>query len=357
MFERILVPLDGSKLAERSLPHAEFFARVFGSQIVLLQVLDPTPFNETPNVIEPLNWQIRKVEADRYLQGMADQLRDKKFKVEHVLKEGRAPENIIDFAHAETVDLVILCTHGASGLSRWNTSSVVEKVISKIYMPVLLIRSYQEEPAAVEETATAAQASTQTESHPTVPENGNASSASVSPYRRILLPIDTSRRAECSLPAAVSIAQGISQNSGQEKTEGQAPLLLAAVLQPPELPIPTPYSAEINQLINDLMEASRDAVQRYLNELQQHMTVQCEARVVENESIPNAIHTMVEQDNIDLVVLCAHGQSGQINWPYGSVARNYLEHGEKHVLVIQDVPASQIRPTTAEVAAQKSGRR
>lgn len=341
MFERILVPLDGSKLAERSLTHAAFFARVFGSQIFLLEVLDPTPYNETPTTIEPLNWQIQKVEADRYLQGIAARLRSSNFKAEHIIKEGRAPEHIIDTARSENIDLVILCTHGASGLSRWNTSSVVAKVISKIYLPVLLIRSYQEDAAGSDLHF----------------DTNNGQQDTGAPYRRILFPIDTSRRAECALPAAVSIAQEIDRARGQDIADSLAPLLLAAVLQPPDLPIPTPYSTEINNLIESLMKASREAVESYLNELQQHIPIKSEARMVEGESIPTVIHELANQENVDLVVLCAHGQTGQFNWPYGRVARNYLEHGEKHVLVIQDVPASQIHPTGAEAAAQKSGRR
>src|SRR3972149_625641 len=75
MFNRILVPLDGSTLAERAIPHAEQFARIFGSSIVLLQVLDPTSFHENPSAVDPLSWQIRKAEADMYMQGIAGRIR------------------------------------------------------------------------------------------------------------------------------------------------------------------------------------------------------------------------------------------------------------------------------------------
>jgi hypothetical protein len=71
MFNRILVPLDGSMLAERAIPHAEQFARIFGSSIILLQVLDPTSYHENPNPVDPLSWQIRKAEADMYMNGIA----------------------------------------------------------------------------------------------------------------------------------------------------------------------------------------------------------------------------------------------------------------------------------------------
>jgi len=76
MFNRILVPLDGSALAERAIPHAEEFARIFDSRIILLQVLDPTSFHENPNPVDPLSWQIRKAEADMYMQGIAARIRE-----------------------------------------------------------------------------------------------------------------------------------------------------------------------------------------------------------------------------------------------------------------------------------------
>ena len=76
MFNRILVPLDGSKLAERAIPHAEEFARIFGSSIILLQVLDPTSYHENPNPVDPLSWQIRKTEADMYMNGIAARIQE-----------------------------------------------------------------------------------------------------------------------------------------------------------------------------------------------------------------------------------------------------------------------------------------
>src|SRR5512135_1778825 len=71
MFNRILVPLDGSTLAERAIPDAEQFARIFGASIILLQVLEPTSYHENPAAVDPLSWQIRKAEADMYLRGIA----------------------------------------------------------------------------------------------------------------------------------------------------------------------------------------------------------------------------------------------------------------------------------------------
>jgi len=360
MFNRILVPLDGSALAERAIPHAEQFARIFGSTIVLLQVLDPTSYHENPTPVDPLSWQIRKAEADLYMRGIAVRIREnlqektnnaeetqdrgavngQKPIVEYFIREGKTAENIVNFAHSENIDLLVICTHGSGGLSRWNISSVTQKVINLIYLPVLIVRAYHLS---------------------TMVENRIH-------YRRILLPIDSSRRAECSLSAGIAIASGeISLASriisGPDRVTVpigslSTKLILAAVIKPPELPIPEPYPSTIEQLSQQLMAVSRDTVSNYLSEMKERLPVDCETCVLEDTSVSSAIHDLASrEEDIDIVVLCAHGYTGQFAWPYGSVARNYIEHGTKPVLIIQDVPRSQVQPTAAEISAQKSGRR
>jgi nucleotide-binding universal stress UspA family protein len=342
MFNRILVPLDGSPLAERAIPHAELFARIFGANIILLQVLEPTSYHENPKAVDPLNWQIRKAEADMYMQGIALRIRKnlgekanhngekKKSRVEYSIREGKTAENIVDFAHTENIDLLVISSHGSGGLSRWNISSVTQKVINLIYLPVLIVRAY----------------------------NQSNTTEGINRYRRILLPIDSSRRAECSLSAGVELARneipaGVAPGSTVVKTK----LVLTTVLRPPELPIPEPLPVEISQLSDKLLELSHQAIEKYLGEMKERLPVDCDTCVVESPCVTSAIQELADQEDIDLVILCAHGYSGQVNWSYGTVARNYIEHGTKPVLVIQDVPRSQVRRTVAEIAAEKSGRR
>jgi nucleotide-binding universal stress UspA family protein len=342
MFNRILVPLDGSPLAEQAIPHAELFARIFGSKIILLQILEPTSYHENPNAVDPLTWQIHKAEADVYLQGIALRIRNnlgedsrgtenqKQKRVEYVILEGKIAENIVNFAHSENIDLLIISSHGSGGLSRWNISSVTQKVINLIYLPVLIVRAYVQYNL----------------------EEG------LHVYRRILLPLDSSRRAEYSLAAGIELARGlISSDKAQSNIANKSKLVLAAVIRPSELPIPEPFPIEIKQLSDQLTEISRLAVYKYLDEIKMRLPVECETCVVENKSVASAIEELAGQEDIDIVILCAHGYSGEVAWPYGMITRNYLEHGTKPVLVIQDVPLSQVRPTAAEEAAEKSGRR
>jgi nucleotide-binding universal stress UspA family protein len=342
MFHKILVPLDGSPLAERAIPHAELFARIFGARIVLLQVLEPASYHENPKAVDPIGWQIRKAEADLYLEEIARRIRenlaglsaesrwDEPGRVEYAIREGKTAENIVDFAHAEAVDLLVMCTHGSGGLSRWSISSVTQKVITSIYLPVLIVRAYRP----------------------------SFSETSLRSYRRILLPIDSSRRAECAFSAGIELARGeMSAGGSADQTGEESKLVLAAVIRPPEVPILEPFPLEISQLMEQFRQVSRLAVNKYLSEMKDRLPVLCDTCVVENVSVASAIQELADQEDIDMVILCAHGYSGQATWPYGTVTRNYVEHGTKPVLVIQDVSRSLVKPTAAEIAAEKSGRR
>ncbi len=345
MFTRILLPLDGSKLAERAIPHAALFARCFGSKIILLHILDPEQHVDSFQSIEPLNWQLMKAEADLYLQVIATRLREQRLEVETVIREGKTAENIIDFSHLENIDLVIVSTHGKSGLSRWNMSSVVNKILEKIYLPVLLVRSYHDG----EELAL------------TVEESERTSPIPIT-YNRIMVFIDNSQRAECSLPAATILAQNMTSFSVASESNGAAKstapnLYLATVIRRPDVPILSPYQAQITQSIDQLMLVTRESVTSYLEDIKMRLPVLAEARIVEHPDVPTALHLLANEESINLVVMCAHGQTGQTAWPYGSVARNYLEYGEKTTLVIQDIHRSQVRPTAAELAAEKYGKR
>ena len=317
MFTRILVPLDGSKLSERVLPHVEQFARAFHAQVLLLQVLD-TNHDTEKILLDPLSWQVRKAESDLYLQTIAQDLKEKGFEVEHHLREGRTAESIIQFAQENNIDLLALCSHGQGGLSRWNISSVIHKVIGKVYLPVLVVRAYEPVPEVSEMLR----------------------------YRRILVPFDCSQRAECALPAAVALAEA-----------NDALLVLTTILKKPDLPVPDVQREELVELSNRFIELSREVVNNHLLELRSRLTVNSQIRVLESDSITQSLLEMVEMENIDLVLFCAHGQGGQVAWPYGSVVSTYIEYGNQPVLVIQDMPPELARPTQAEIAAEKYGSR
>jgi len=199
MFKRILVPLDGSGFAERALPHAEFVASVFDSTIVLLQVLETTGEINQPGSEDPILWKIRENKAKQYLQETAAQVTERidtdVSGVEYAIRTGNPAESIISFSQDEGIDLLVISTHGWGGFTHWNISSVAQKVIHRIYLPVLLIRAYEEQKTLEGKIR----------------------------YRRILMPVDSSPRSECAFSAGIRLIRGdIDSPSIIDKKAGRA---------------------------------------------------------------------------------------------------------------------------------------
>ena len=131
-------------------------------------------------------------------------------------------------------------------------------------------------------------------------------------------------------------------------------LILATVIRPPEIPIPESHGEEAQNLITQLMQLTRDSVRAYLDRIKQQFPFPSEIRIVEHLSVSKALQGLVEEENIDLIIMAAHGHTGQHHYPYGSVAREMLEFGARPILIIQDIPPSLVQPSDSELAAKKS---
>lgn len=146
MYKRILLPLDGSKLAEAALPHAVHLARQFDSQLVLLRVVvSPYAIVAPDLVLAGTDPDLRELSthAEQYLKGIGAQIAGQGIDVRTVVSEGPVAEAIIDHALALDVDLIVMSTHGRGGVSRWVYGSVAERVLQGAACPVLLIRSVE----------------------------------------------------------------------------------------------------------------------------------------------------------------------------------------------------------------------
>ncbi len=143
MYQKILVPLDGSELAKKALDEAEKLAKCSGAEIILFQVVPFMPIYGSPELVTPLIVDEKQKEsADRYLINVAEELKRQEFKVTTMVRTGQQVAlEIIDFAKESGADLIVMCTHGRSGITRWMLGSVALKVLSRAETPVLLIRS------------------------------------------------------------------------------------------------------------------------------------------------------------------------------------------------------------------------
>ena len=142
MYSKILVPLDGSPLAERALEPALEMARTTGSEIILLEaVQDSLAAVPEARYHVPLKETYRSaILSMKYLQNIASRLRPHVKKVRWHVEEGDPTDAILSFAHNENVDLIVMGTHGRTGLSRVVMGSVAEKVTVTTHRPVVLVK-------------------------------------------------------------------------------------------------------------------------------------------------------------------------------------------------------------------------
>ena len=155
MYKKILVPLDGSELAECVLPHVEFIARGCASgSVIFVRVIEPTalpygPFTDGGHVITQAEATRIRTEADsnnkksaeEYLNQIVSQHKYPGLSVQSAVIVGNAAESIADYATQNEIDLIAIATHGRSGISRWTWGSVADRILRSACVPVLMVRA------------------------------------------------------------------------------------------------------------------------------------------------------------------------------------------------------------------------
>ena len=130
MFQRILVPLDGSKTAERVLPIVAAEARLHGATVILLRAIAPLRQSliMVPSVVDNVYQQIEDIARD-YLESVAEKLRGDGLEIETITKINPPAQCILDTAVEQGCDLAIISTHGETDSPRWRFGSVANKVV------------------------------------------------------------------------------------------------------------------------------------------------------------------------------------------------------------------------------------
>jgi nucleotide-binding universal stress UspA family protein len=268
--------------------------------------------------VDPLEWRIMKAEAESYLRSVADQLQEIGLPVKRQTLEGEAAEQILHFAHSSGVNLIILSSHGQSGLTGWNISSVVQKIVMRAPTSIMIVRAYKDKPANLGDLR----------------------------YQRLLVPMDGSHRAEWVWPLATTLA----------RAEG-AEILLAHVVKPPEMPRRLPPTAEDTELADRVVKRNQEEARRYVDELRSWMPTSVSVRgcVLVGDHVPATLHQLADEEGVGLVVLSAHGYSGGTRFLYGGVVMSFIIYGSTPVLIVQDVPVDEIQPNPAEIRATDHG--
>ena len=308
MFDTILVPLDGSQLADCVLPHVAAVARPFDAEITLLRMMEKNLAGTSAQLFDLLNWQINKSRAMLYLEKTKARFQESGLRAQTTILEGLVAEGIMEYAQNQGTKLIVLSSHGRNGLTQWGVSSTTQKIILSVQTSLFIVRAHQYG------------------SH-----SGKLSEAPV--YRHILVPLDGSQRAENVLPISIQLAQF-----------HKSQIHLVQVVQTPELASQMPPTPEDIDLSNRVVARNQEKAERYLEQVKSRSYLEginVQTHLVTSDNPIVALHQLTDQENIDMVALSAHGYSGNHQWPYGSLVTNFILYGKVPLLVVQDLPVKQ----------------
>ncbi len=289
MFKRILVLLDGSKLSEITLPYVEELTGALNSEVVLV------------SVCEPRESQYRHMHQ-LYMEKIAELVKSRikgsgTVKVKSVVLLGKPAEELVNYIEKKRFSLIIMASHGRSGIMPWSMGSVTNKIIHRISIPILLIRARTP--------------------HPKVGSRGL--------FNKILIPLDGSDSGEAPLPYVRELTQ---------KLKAEVTLLQVVV---PGQHVHTVgglnYVPFIEQQVN-LMKAD---AQQYLEKISRKLTG-TEGTIKSEVKVGDVTHEIIkfaDEINARLVAISTHGHSGIGQWIFGSVAHKVLQAGNTPVLLVR----------------------
>ena len=297
MYEKILVPLDGSELAEVALPYAEELAGRLGSEGTLLYVSESAEgqYHRIPQFYMQEMAKATKRGAERYLE----KPEGKAIKVESAVLFGHPTDEIVAYADKEDIGLIVMATHGRSGIKRLALGSVAEKIVRTAKQPVALIRAKG--------------------ARPEVREKGMLNKA--------LVPLDGSKESEAAIPYIEELAS---------KLKGEVVLLQVVAQAYRVIHGGGDGSAQI-PYTEEEMEPLRASAGDYLKTVAgglegKGITTRSEVRV---GTAADEIIKLADELYVDMVAMSTHGRSGVSRWAFGSVADKVLHAGNTPLLLVR----------------------
>jgi nucleotide-binding universal stress UspA family protein len=294
MFEKILLPLDGSVLAETALPYLRDLESRLRSEVYLLHICPP-------------EHQAYLHMHQIYLNSIADSLRkeiledrrpDGELKVQSEVIIGEPAAAILDYIKQKGIDLVALTTFGSSGIRGWAMGSVADKIVRGVEIPSLLVR-VKKQPEMVQRRGL---------------------------IQKILVPLDSSDSSKTSIPYAVQLAKKL-----------QASITLFSMSL-------TAYAQSLGGVggigvnLDKVDAATESYTEDFLLEIEKYIR---EAGVDVNHTSylgMDAAFEILEMEKkiqADLVVMASRGRSPIARWAFGSVAEKVLQGGDRPILVVR----------------------
>jgi nucleotide-binding universal stress UspA family protein len=275
MYQTILVPLDGSQLAEMALPYAEELSARLGSDVTLIYISESIddPHRHMHQIYMQKMAESTKQDAEAYARKLG---KEWAIQARSVNLAGNPAEEIVKYADSENIGLIVLSTHGQSGIRQWTIGSIANKVVRATKQPVLLVRAEG--------------------THPDVPQKGM--------LRKALLPLDGSRESEAAIPYVAELASRLGMS-----------VILLQVLAIGDKALAEDYLEKIGVQLK-----------------QRGVTVESQVRFGEAAT---EIVNLAAEIHADVVAMSIHGRSGMGRWVLGSVAERVLYEGSTPLLLVR----------------------
>ena len=292
-FKNILVPLDGSELAERAVVPALALAEAMSAKVIFLRVAIPLPLNLDPDLYQRII-ETNTNKAKQYLQLARNRFLTSSVDIALETVVGPAARSIISYVEENEVDLIVMSSHGRSGVSRWRYGSVAERVLRRAPCATAIIRAQVE----------------------------------VAPFahKRILVPLDGSPLAEQALEPASAVAKAVA-----------AELTLLRVTSP----VHTTVSPVITmkKSLYEVEERERMEATAYLQDVQTtlaHCHIPIKVVVETGDDAAKTIIDLADRLQTDLIIMSRHGRSGLSYWVFGSVTEKVLRGAHCATLVARE---------------------
>ena len=297
MYTKILVPLDGSAVAEQVLPYVRTLAGGLKIPVELMGVVDVAQLDshiaaEKGRYLDTLIEDSVRCSRE-YLEGVAQTFPGAN--VSFAVEKGGAAEVIIAKAGADNETLITMATHGRSGINRWLLGSVAEKVLRGSANPLLLVRAKAEAKAA-----------------------GGAT------LKSIVVPLDGSELAESVLPAVVEMAKKLNIEIVLFRAFNVPYSVFGGVRE---------HIAIVDELLGGIKAEARDYLEKKTEELKKQGAKV--SYVLEQGTSADQIISLGRKTPDNLIAMCTHGWSGVKGWVLGSITETVVRHSGDPVLVIR----------------------
>ncbi len=302
MYERILVPLDGSELAEVPLHYAAQLARSSGADLILLHVCGPEECHCEPKDchIQPMHSVYTEHTAE-VVRGRLKEAGCGELKVSPVILAGDPAYAILRYVEENDISLIVIATHGRSGIKRWVMGSVAVKIHRCSTVPVRLIRTLSFDDAAPEDW----------------------------PEKKILVLLDGSERAEQVLPYVIDHAR-----------MGDAEVTLLRVHEPPTIPSDYPADMPLSweEHVKRVTAHQREQCSLYLKGVEKRLKengLKVKSECILGDNVAQEIINYIARSRPNLIALTTHARSALGVWPIGSIADKVIHGTSSPILLVR----------------------